>query len=69
MRRRLSRVSFRPLWTRRLTYPTAALAAAAAAVQDDDNNDADDDAYFLLLPAISLCRQLITFIAAISSVR
>jgi len=68
MRRRLSRVSFRPLWTRRLTYPTAALAAAAA-VQDDDNNDADDDAYFLLLPAISLCRQLITFIAAISSVR
>jgi len=68
MRRRLSRVSFRPLWTRRLTYPTAALAAAAA-VQDDDNDDADDDAYFLLLPAISLCRQLITFIAAISSVR
>jgi len=68
MRRRLSRVSFRPLWTRRLTYPTAAIAAAAA-VQDDDNNDADDDAYFLLLPAISLCRQLITFIAAISSVR
>jgi len=68
MRRRLSRVSFRPLWTRRLTYPTAALAAAAA-VQDDDNNDADDDAYFLMLPAISLCRQLITFIAAISIVR
>jgi len=68
MRRRLSRVSFRPLWTRRLAYPTAALAAAAA-VQDDDNDDADDDAYFLLLPAISLCRQLITFIAAISSVR